>query len=329
MLRRCSATRTAQARRATARVDAGAGGRRRCRRPRRATQRALAPRATANRFDGPRAFALLREQVEDYGWRPAGSRRAAPARGAAARAAAARALRGRSPAIPGCATSSARARAGCRRSSSARTTTSRPSRRASSAPTTAPRARRPSSRSRARSPRRRAPRERAGAALRALRRRGGAGRLRRTSSPAGCAARRRTPSATPARRAALVLLDYIAEKHGPALPARGRLGPGAVGAAAQRRRAPPASARCSRAQTSGEILDDHTPFTQRGVPRDRPHRLRLPAARLARRQPRRGLASAASTPSARRSSGSSPALRAALIDALAVAARRAAYTASI
>ena len=34
----------------------------------------LAPRATANRFDGARAFALLRTQVEDYGWRPAGSR---------------------------------------------------------------------------------------------------------------------------------------------------------------------------------------------------------------------------------------------------------------
>jgi glutaminyl-peptide cyclotransferase len=33
----------------------------------------LAPLATANRFDGARAFALLREQVQDYGWRPAGS----------------------------------------------------------------------------------------------------------------------------------------------------------------------------------------------------------------------------------------------------------------
>lgn len=33
----------------------------------------LAPRATTNRFDGGRAFALLRAQVEDYGWRPAGS----------------------------------------------------------------------------------------------------------------------------------------------------------------------------------------------------------------------------------------------------------------
>ncbi|HEV2775178.1 MAG TPA: M28 family metallopeptidase [Solirubrobacteraceae bacterium] len=32
-----------------------------------------APRATTNRFDGRRAFSLLREQVEDYGWRPAGS----------------------------------------------------------------------------------------------------------------------------------------------------------------------------------------------------------------------------------------------------------------
>ena len=34
---------------------------------------ALAPRATVNRFSGPRAFALLRDQVEDFGWRPAGS----------------------------------------------------------------------------------------------------------------------------------------------------------------------------------------------------------------------------------------------------------------
>ena len=33
----------------------------------------LAPRARTNRFDGARAFALLRTQVEDYGWRPAGS----------------------------------------------------------------------------------------------------------------------------------------------------------------------------------------------------------------------------------------------------------------
>jgi len=31
------------------------------------------PRAKVNRFSGPRAFALLREQVEEYGWRPAGS----------------------------------------------------------------------------------------------------------------------------------------------------------------------------------------------------------------------------------------------------------------
>jgi hypothetical protein len=34
----------------------------------------LAPRATVDRFDGTRAFALLREQVRGYGWRPAGSR---------------------------------------------------------------------------------------------------------------------------------------------------------------------------------------------------------------------------------------------------------------
>jgi hypothetical protein len=34
----------------------------------------LAPRARVDRFDGARAFALLREQVRRYGWRPAGSR---------------------------------------------------------------------------------------------------------------------------------------------------------------------------------------------------------------------------------------------------------------
>src|SRR5436305_2923714 len=32
-----------------------------------------APRANVNRFDGVRAFALLREQVRRYGYRPAGS----------------------------------------------------------------------------------------------------------------------------------------------------------------------------------------------------------------------------------------------------------------
>jgi glutaminyl-peptide cyclotransferase len=31
------------------------------------------PRATVNRFDGSAAYALLREQVQRYGWRPAGS----------------------------------------------------------------------------------------------------------------------------------------------------------------------------------------------------------------------------------------------------------------
>jgi len=33
----------------------------------------LAPRPRTNRFDSDAAFALLREQVQDYGWRPAGS----------------------------------------------------------------------------------------------------------------------------------------------------------------------------------------------------------------------------------------------------------------
>jgi len=35
---------------------------------------ALAPKPTTDRFDAPAAFALLREQVERYGWRPAGSK---------------------------------------------------------------------------------------------------------------------------------------------------------------------------------------------------------------------------------------------------------------
>ena len=39
-----------------------------------ATASGLAPRPTADRFDGARAFALLREQVRVYGWRPAGSK---------------------------------------------------------------------------------------------------------------------------------------------------------------------------------------------------------------------------------------------------------------
>jgi glutaminyl-peptide cyclotransferase len=57
----------------------------------------LAPLARADRFDGTRAFALLREQVQEYGWRPAGS---AALRRLAVRL---RALmpRGRFEAIPG------------------------------------------------------------------------------------------------------------------------------------------------------------------------------------------------------------------------------------
>jgi hypothetical protein len=47
----------------TERVDGGA----------RAAGGSLAPRATVDRFDGARAFALLRRQVEDFGPRPAGS----------------------------------------------------------------------------------------------------------------------------------------------------------------------------------------------------------------------------------------------------------------
>ncbi|MGI8731626.1 MAG: M28 family metallopeptidase [Solirubrobacteraceae bacterium] len=38
-----------------------------------AANRSRAPRPTANRFNSRRAFALLREQVKRYGWRPAGS----------------------------------------------------------------------------------------------------------------------------------------------------------------------------------------------------------------------------------------------------------------
>lgn len=88
-------------------------------------------------FDGRLAFALLRTHVVQYGWRPAGSaslrRLAVRSRGLMPRGRLARPYRG----IRGCATSSARSRAGGPRSSSTRTTTSRRRRAASSEPTAA------------------------------------------------------------------------------------------------------------------------------------------------------------------------------------------------
>ena len=196
----------------------------------------ISPRsATVNRFDG---HARLRAPARAGATRTAGARpgrrRCGVSRCACARCCRAGAS-SRCRASPGCATSSGRCPAAGRRSSSPRTTTSRPRRRASSAPTTAPPARPPSSTSRARSPARR------GAATdRAVR----FVLFDGEEEPAGCqpflSCGIRGSKAYAKRHAAeiqsLILLDYIAEKHGLQLPARGRLGHRPVGAAARGRR---------------------------------------------------------------------------------------------
>jgi glutaminyl-peptide cyclotransferase len=223
----------------------------------------LAPQARVNRFDGTRAFALLREQVRRYGWRPAGS---ASLRRLAVRL---RGLlpRGRLEAVPG--------HAGLRN-----VVGSIPGREPAilvaahydveatpegfvgandgAAGTAAvvwiARALA------------RAPRSRGDRAVRfAL--------FDGEEEPAGCrqflACGLRGSKAYAKRHArairSMVLLDYIAEKEGlsfpremgsdPALWRRLRAAATAVGVGAL---FPDA--------TSGQILDDHTPFTQRGIP---------------------------------------------------------------
>ena len=190
----------------------------------------LAPRARVDRFSGPQAFALLREQVEDYGWRPAGS----PAlRRLAVRL---RALmpRGRFESVPGHpglrnvvgsvpgrlpavvvgahydVEAAPRGFVGANDGAAG-----------TAAVVTLARALRP----------RAAAAQRPRAALRALRRRGGAGRLRavRRVRPARLDGVRR---ASRRRDAGARAAGLHRREGGPALHARGRLGPRAVGPAA-------------------------------------------------------------------------------------------------
>ncbi len=223
----------------------------------------LAPLATANRFDGARAFALLREQVQDYGWRPAGS---ASLRRLAVHL---RALmpRGRLEAIPG--------HRGLRNV-------------VGSVP-----GRLPAIVVGAHYDVEAAPKGFVGAndgaagtaavvtlarAFARAKRPHGARALRFVlfdgeEEPAGCtpfeACGVRGSRAYAARHAgevkALVLLDYIAEKRGLRFPREAGSDPGLW----RRLRAAAAAVEVGALfpdGTSGEIIDDHTPFTERGVP---------------------------------------------------------------
>jgi hypothetical protein len=223
----------------------------------------LAPLATANRFDGARAFALLREQVQDYGWRPAGS---ASLRRLAVRL---RALmpRGRFEAIPG--------HRGLRNV-------------VGSVP-----GRLPAIVVGAHYDVEDAPKGFVGAndgaagtaavvtlarAFARAKRPPGARALRFVlfdgeEEPAGCtpfeACGIRGSRAYAARHAgevkALVLLDYIAEKHGLRFPREAGSDPGLW----RRLRAAASAVEVGALfpdVTSGEIIDDHTPFTEDGVP---------------------------------------------------------------
>lgn len=223
----------------------------------------LAPVATVNRFNGARAFALLREQVQEYGWRPAGS--------AALRRLALLLRRelphGRFEAVPG--------HPGLRNV-------------VGSLP-----GRSPAIVVGAHYDVEAAPEGFVGAndgaagtaavvwiadALARARRTSGDRALRFVlfdgeEEPAGCqpflACGVRGSTAYAKRHAretkSLILLDYIAEKHGLSFP---REAGSNVGLWAQLR----AAARAVGVGTlfpdrvSGQILDDHTPFTQRGIP---------------------------------------------------------------
>jgi len=224
---------------------------------------ALAPLARADRFDGARAFTLLREQVQEYGWRPAGS---AALRRLAVRL---RALmpRGRFEAIPG-----------------------HPRLRnvVGSVP-----GRRPAIVVAAHYDVEAAPAGFVGAndgaagtaavvtlarAFAQTRRPRGARELRFVlfdgeEEPAGCtpfeACGIRGSRAYAARHgdevSALVLLDYIAEKQDLSFPRERSSDPEIW---TQLRRAADAVGvgALFDARRSGQILDDHTPFTRRGIP---------------------------------------------------------------
>jgi len=223
----------------------------------------LAPRPTSNGFDSGRAFALLREQVQDYGHRPAGSpasRRLAPRL---------RALlpRGRYEQIPGhpglrnvVGSIPGRGRAiviGAHydvEAAPAGFVGANDGAAGTAAVVYLARALA------------RAPRPRGARAVRFVLFDG-------EEEPAGCEpfieCGLRGSKAYAARHAdevsSLILLDYIAEKRGlrfarelgseRALWARLRSAARAVGVGS-----------LFPADTAGEVLDDHTPFTQRGIP---------------------------------------------------------------
>jgi glutaminyl-peptide cyclotransferase len=223
----------------------------------------LAPRPTVDRFDGPRAFALLREQVEKYGWRPAGSaslRRLAvrlrgllpngrfePIPGQPALRNVVGSLPGRAPAILVAAhydvEASPEGFVGANDGAAGTAAVVGIARALA-----------------------RAPRAKTDRAVRFVLFDG-------EEEPAGCqpflSCGVRGSKAYAKRHAteigSMILLDYIAEKHNlrftreggsdPELWDRLRLAAGAVGTRS-----------LFTGETSGQILDDHTPFTQRGVP---------------------------------------------------------------
>jgi hypothetical protein len=228
-----------------------------------ATATDLAPRATVDRFDGTRAFALLREQVQKYGWRPAGSaalRRLAvrlrallpsgrfePVPGHPGLRNIVGSIPGRGPAIVvGAHYDVEAAPEGFVGANDGAAGTA--------AVVYVARALR------------RAPRPRGARAVRFVLFDG-------EEEPAGCqpflACGIRGSSAYAKRHAvemkSLVLLDYIAEKHGLSFPREAgsdidmweQLRAAAKGAGV---------GALFPSAISGQILDDHTPFTQRGVP---------------------------------------------------------------
>ena len=224
----------------------------------------LAPLASTSRFDGARAFALLRAQVEDYGWRPAGSgalrklavrlRRLMPAGrfepipGHPGLRNVVGSVPGRSPAIVvGAHYDVEAAPEGFVGANDGAAGTA--------AVVTLARAFA------------QAKRPRGARALRFVLFDG-------EEEPAGCepfeACGIRGSRAYAARHAAatkaLVLLDYIAEKHGLSIPREG--GSDASLWAQLRRAASDAGvgAIFPDAVPTLEVIDDHTPFTQRGVP---------------------------------------------------------------
>jgi len=224
----------------------------------------LAPRPTSNGFDSARAFALLREQVRDYGHRPAGS----PASRRLARRLRALLPRGRYEQIPGhpglrnvVGSIPGRGRAiviGAHYDVEAAPAGFVGANDGAAGTAAAVYLARALAR---------APRPRGARAVRFVLFDG-------EEEPAGCEpfieCGLRGSKAYAARHAdevsSLILLDYIAEKRGlrfarelgsdEALWAKLRSAARAVGVGSL---FPPTA-------TAGEVLDDHTPFTQRGIP---------------------------------------------------------------